>query len=74
MGDHDDTDARSMHLEPVFTSPKPDASGGCDREEAEDRIDPEAPTVPEPIPEADSAETAEAWEETGGMGGEAPTG
>jgi hypothetical protein len=30
--------------------------------------------IPDPIPEADSPETEEAWEESEAMGGEAPTG
>ena len=34
----------------------------------------EEPEVPDPIPEADSATTAEAWEGSGAMEGPAPTG
>ena len=36
--------------------------------------DPGPGDVPEPIPEADSDATADAWEESGAMEGEAPTG
>lgn len=45
-------------------------------DEGSDDADPatEGTDVPDPIPEADSPETEEAWEESGPMGGEAPTG
>jgi hypothetical protein len=36
--------------------------------------DPGADELPDPIPEADSEDTADAWEESEAMDGEAPTG
>jgi hypothetical protein len=55
-------DDRGPHRAPVL------AHGG------DDDAGPEDGDVPDPIPEADSAATEEAWEEAESMEGEAPTG
>lgn len=50
------------------------SSGWCPQPSDRRVSDPEEESVSEPIPEADSDATSEAWETTEPMDGEAPTG
>ncbi len=81
MGPHDESTGQGAILRDLVQGRDDAADVGArcgDRtgDVRDDAVDPDdvRPAVPEPIPEADSIETEEAWEEVEAMGGEAPTG
>jgi hypothetical protein len=72
VGDYDRTEHHGTPQELVRASDPDGELSGRPPSDATD-IDTED-LVPDPLPEADSASTAEAWDDTEAMEGEAPTG